>query len=412
MYKKIFFVFVLSILISQFFTIPTKAIETALPGSVSDAIQNDASFSFPTTDTSAEELTPAKDIFYQGKITRIISEKTDPGYGPGAEVFTQKLEVRLLTGSEKDMVVMVTNEIPLLDKSIKGFRIDDRVVIGKTTVGDEIQYYISDVYRLNSLWIVLAIFIGITLLLTKFHGLKAFLGLGTSFVVITWYIVPQILHGSNPTMISIIGTTIIAATSLYIAHGFHQRTSVAFVGTIISIGIAVGLSYVFVRVTHLFGMGSEEAFYLQFAPGTTINLRGLLLGGIIIGVMGILDDITTAQAAVVEQIYQANPSLNARELYTRGSIVGREHILSLVNTLVLAYTGASLPLILLFKMYERPMWVTLNSEIIMEEVIRMIIGSITLIIAVPITTFIAAEYYYRKKPKIEEDELEHHGHVH
>jgi uncharacterized membrane protein len=157
-------------------------------------------------------------------------------------------------------------------------------------------------------------------------------------------------------------------------------------------------------------MGSEEAFYLQFAPGASINLRGLLLGGIIIGVMGILDDITTAQTAVVEQIYHANPTLSARELYQRGSIVGREHILSLVNTLVLAYTGASLPLILLFKIYERPAWVTLNSEIIMEEIIRMLVGSITLIIAVPITTFIAAEYYSKKKPRIQQTPS--HTHVH
>lgn len=411
MYTKIFRI-LFFILLSSLGGLPVRTAEVPLPGSVSESMQQDPSFSFPATTTGIEEPIPAKDTFYQGKVTRIIGEKIDSGYEPGSEVFTQKLEVELLTGAEKGLVVPVTNEIPLLDKSIKEFVVNTHVIIGKTTVGDETQYYISDVYRLNSLWIVLAIFIGITLLLTKFHGIKAFLGLFTSFIVITWYIVPQILHGGNPTLISIIGTTIIAATSLYIAHGFHRRTSVAFAGTIISIGIAVALSYVFVRVTHLFGMGSEEAFYLQFAPGTSINLRGLLLGGIIIGVMGILDDITTAQAAVVEQIYQANPLLSARELYHRGSIVGREHILSLVNTLVLAYTGASLPLILLFKIYERPAWVTLNSEIIMEEIVRMLIGSITLIIAVPITTFIAAEYYHRKKPRVEESELERHGHAH
>ena len=396
------------------YSYPVYATDTPLPGSVGDAINTDTSFSFPSSTTNVEEPIVSTDDFFQGKVLRIISENSDLGYGlgTGTDVFTQVLDVQILGGSEKGKIVSTTNQIPLSDKDIKKLTVGTGVVIGKNLIGNEVQYYISDVYRLNSLWIVLAIFIGVTLLLTKFQGLKAFAGLFASFVVITWYILPQILHGGNPTLVSTIGTTIIAATSLYIAHGFHRRTSIAFVGTLISIAIAVTLSYIFVRVTHLFGMGSEEAFYLQFAPGTSINLRGLLLGGIIIGVLGILDDITTAQAAVVEQIYHANPTLSSGQLYKRGSVVGREHILSLVNTLVLAYTGASLPLILLFKIYQRPIWVTLNSEIIMEEIVRMLIGSITLIIAVPITTFIAAEYYNRRKPSIPEDLGESHGHVH
>lgn len=403
---------ILSLTIVSLF-LPLIAHTEPLPGSVGEAIQDDEFFSFPTS-TNDETPTESTDEFYQAKILRVTDEIEDPGYGPGTgtDTFTQLLDVEILTGPDKGVTMSSTNQIPLADKSFKKLNPGDHIVIGKTNMGNEIQYYISDIYRLNSLWIVLVIFIGITLLLTKFQGLKAFAGLFASFVVITWYILPQILHGGNPTLVSIIGTTIIAATSLYIAHGFHRRTSIAFVGTLISIALAVTLSYIFVRVTHLFGMGSEEAFYLQFAPGTSINLRGLLLGGIIIGVLGILDDITTAQAAVVEQIYHANPTLSSGQLYKRGSVVGREHILSLVNTLVLAYTGASLPLILLFKIYQRPIWVTLNSEIIMEEIVRMLIGSITLIIAVPITTFIAAEYYNRRKPSIPEDLGESHGHVH
>lgn len=394
--------------------LPATLYTQTLPGSVGDAIENEESFSFPVDQlgSDAGEPLPVEDEFFRGKVTKIITEHEDPGYGSGTntEVFIQDLEVIIGEGIEKGKVVLVSNEVPLKDRDVKGLRVGDQLILGKSTIADQAQYYISDSYRLNSLWFVLAIFIGITILFTKFQGLKAFAGLSISFLVIGWFIVPYIIHGGNPLLVSLIGTTVIAATSIFIAHGFHIRTSIAFVGTIISIGIALGLSYLFVHVTHLFGMGSEDAFYLQFAPGTSINLRGLLLGGIIIGVMGILDDITTAQAAVVEQIYQANTSLSAGELYKRGSMVGREHILSLVNTLVLAYTGASLPLILLFKIYERPAWVTLNSEIIMEEIVRMLIGSITLIIAVPITTRIAAEYYYRKKPTIRNNILNQHTH--
>ena len=144
---------------------------------------------------------------------------------------------------------------------------------------------------------------------------------------------------------------------------------------------------------------SEEAFFLQATPEKIFNLRGILLAGIIIGTLGVLDDITTAQAAVVEELHKAQTSFNMRELFTRASSVGREHIISLVNTLVLAYTGASLPLLLLFEIYERPVWLVLNSEIIIEEIVRMLVGSTALILAVPLTTGLAAWYYgrYRKK---------------
>lgn len=409
MHKKIF----LSLTIVFFILSPYIGYaQTPIPGSVGESIENDPSFAFPEAiEASAGEPIEVADEFYRGNIIRIISEKEEQGYTESEKILIQELEVLIVSGFEDGKMLTVTNEV-LKDKEDRKLKIGDSIIVGKSVIAGETQYYISDMYRLDALWIVLSIFILITLFLTKFHGFRAFAGLLASFGVIAWYIVPQIIQGTNPLLVSLIGTSVIAATSLYIAHGFHARTSIALLGTIISISIALGLSYFFVTFTHLFGMGSEEAFYLQFAPGVVINLRGLLLGGIIIGVLGILDDITTAQAAVVEQIYYANPELNAQELYRRASLVGREHILSLVNTLVLAYTGASLPLILLFKIYERPAWVTLNSEIIMEEVIRMIIGSITLIIAVPITTLISAKYYSDRRPKISFNETKNPSHIH
>ncbi len=401
------------LLIIFFSSIPQFAFaQTPLSGSVGESIETDTSFSFPESDESAlEGPVEVTDEFYRGKIIRVVTETEQPGYTDGEYILTQELEAEIISGPEDGKKVIVANEI--LRKNTGGWQLDvgDLIIIGKSTIAGEAQYYISDMYRLDALWIVFGIFLLVTLLLTKFHGFRAFVGLLISFFVIGWYIVPHIIQGGNPLLISLIGTSIIAATSLYIAHGFQARTSLALLGTLLSISIALGISYFFVTFTHLFGMGSEEAFYLQFAPGAIINLRGLLLGGIIIGVLGILDDITTAQTAVVEQIYHANPELSGRELYHRASLVGREHILSLVNTLVLAYTGASLPLILLFKIYERPAWVTLNSEIIMEEVIRMLIGSITLIIAVPITTFIATRYYSTKKPAIKKNNSPLHTHT-
>src|SRR5690606_22392691 len=143
-------------------------------------------------------------------------------------------------------------------------------------------------------------------------------------------------------------------------------------------------------------LGTEEAFYVQAAGGLgTINLKGLLLGGIIIGVLGVLDDITTAQAAVVEQLHVTDNTLAFRELLRRGLAVGHEHIISLVNTLALAYVGASLPLLLLFTQGYTPLWVAINSERIIEEVVRTLIGSSALVLAVPITTILAALVFSR-----------------
>ncbi len=189
----------------------------------------------------------------------------------------------------------------------------------------------------------------------------------------------------------------IATVSIYVAHGFNRRTSVAVGGTLISICIAIGTSLLFVWMGKLFGVGAEETLYLQTAGIGNINLQGLLLGGIIIGALGVLDDITTAQSAAVAEIADANPSLTSGELLKRGLSVGKEHITSLVNTLVLAYAGASFPALLLFVVYERPWWVVANTELIAEEIVRTLVGSIALMCAVPITTAIAARVFSVRK---------------
>lgn len=408
---RIFLIFAIGLL--SIFPLSVYA-QTPIPGSVNDAVASGESVTFPDDEEWYDPEAPIQltNEFIRAKVLTIVQEFTDTGYGFGMQVFVQELTVQLLTGEDKGSIVTIFSEIPDEQQSVKRLKPGQTIILGKNIIDGQVEYYLNDIYRLNAMWLVLAIFVIVTLLLTGFQGIRAFIGLGFSFLVIGWYIVPNILDGGNPIIISLLGTAVIATLSLYIAHGFHTRTSIALASTMITISIAITLSYWFVRMTKLFGMGTEEAFYLQFAPGATINLQGLLLGGIIIGVLGILDDITTAQTAAVEQIHYANPDLDTKELYRRASIVGREHILALVNTLVLAYTGASLPLLLLFKIYERPAWVTLNSEIMMEEVIRMIIGSLALVVAVPITTAIAARYYSTRKPGIHGSPPEGAPHVH
>jgi uncharacterized membrane protein len=253
------------------------------------------------------------------------------------------------------------------------------------------EAFVVDRYRLPGMGVVLALFFALAMLLARWRGVTALLGMSLSLLVLVQFVVPQIMAGANPLVVTMLAALVIAVVSIYLAHGFYLRTTVAIVGTVLTLAIAAGLAVAFVSVGSLFGAGKEEAFYLQLGVLQTVDLRGLLLGGIILGAIGVLDDITTAQAAVIAELKHANPGLSFRELYRRGLAVGQEHITALVNTLVLAYAGASLPLFILFTVdLGQPLWVTLNSEFIGEEVVRAAVGSIALILAVPITTALAA----------------------
>ncbi len=351
----------------------------------------------PMFDPSRAE--PVEQPYVIGEVIDVFHESETDEYG--VLVFVQELHVQLLNGEEQGREVSVLYEVQIGQENTQKLHKGDKVFLSTYPYEDPPSYFISDVYRLDALGFIFVLFVVLAVFFARGRAIGALVGLALSFGVIGWYILPRILAGDNPVMVSLIGAALIASVSLYLAHGFRVRTTIAFIGTILTAGIAIVLASLFVRSASLFGIGSEEAFYLQFAGDTTINLQGLLLGGIIIGMMGVLDDITTAQAATVEEIHKANPALDTKELYARGSSVGREHITSLINTLVLAYTGAALPLLLLFRVYETPFLVTLNGEIVMEELIRMLAGSMALILAVPITTWLAARWFGRHPQKEE-----------
>ncbi|HEV8340469.1 MAG TPA: YibE/F family protein [bacterium] len=275
-------------------------------------------------------------------------------------------------------------------------RVGETVVIVKMASSAGPAYEVIDRYRLLPVGMILGFFFLLAILLGGIRGATSILGLVVTILVLAKFIVPRILAGQNPLAISLAGAFVIALLSIFLAHGLSRRTTIALVSTLLALAIGAFLSAFFVSLTRLFGVGTEEAFYLQLGPLEKLNLRGLLLGGIILGALGVLDDVTTAQAGAVDEISQANPNLRYAELYRRGLSVGREHITSLVNTLVLAYAGASLPLFLLFSLgLGQPLWVLLNSEFIVEEVVRTLVGSICLMLAVPITTTLAAYVFHR-----------------
>ncbi len=336
-----------------------------------------------------------KDEFFRGQVVSVVSEHTKEEYGQMFVV--QNIKVKLLTGQEKGLEVIISHELGL-QKSEQKLKPGQKVILGKQQQDSGVSYYVSDRYRLNSLIWIGFFFFCLIIFFARTQGLRAFLGLLTSFCILFFYGIPALLQGSNPLTVSLVVSFGIVCTSLYIAHGFRLRTTIAFISIVITLGLSAFLSWIFVRVSHVTGLGTEEAFFLQTSEmfGSIIDLRGLLLAGFLIGTLGVLDDVATAQSATVEELHKANEKLNFFELYTRGISVGKEHIVSLVNTLILAYTGASFPLILLLWIYETPVWVTINSEMIAEEILRMLAGSTALVLAVPITTCLAAWIFSKK----------------
>ncbi len=324
----------------------------------------------------------------------------------------QTVKVVLISGSEKgrEMELTTTNYFPKAAPA-QHLEKNDIIIVSKTlTYEGEPLYQISDRYRLDRLWWALGFFVVLALWLGRKRGLTSLFGLAFSILVLGTYIVPRILAGDNSFLTVLIGSVLIATISLYLAHGFKRQTSIALASTILTLGLAIIMAVVFVNFSKLFGLGSEDAHFL-IASGISPDLRGLLLGGIIIGTLGVLDDITTAQTAVVEELRRANPALSRSELYKRGLSVGHEHIASLINTLVLAYAGASLPIFLLFALNKlQPAWTIFNSEFVAEEIIRTLVGSSTLILAVPISTFLAA--YFLTRPGAKLPSVPSHSHHH
>ena len=363
--------------------------------------------------TFAQTTTDQKpDIEYFKAVITDIENITEQNEGNITEN-KQILKVKILTGDEKNKEIQIDSPEKTAENNPQKINIGNKIIISKNNLIDGSSNYVYiDSYRLPSLLLIFIIFVSLVLYFGKLKGLGSLFGLAFSILILRYFIVPQIAGGANPLLITVIGSVIVLSVSLYLAHGFNQRTNLSMLSTLITLGISIGLATFFVNISRLLGQGSEEAMFLTNSSLGNINLQGLLLAGIIIGTLGVLDDITTAQTSVVGELRLANPNLSKHELHKRALVVGKEHISSLVNTLVLAYAGASLPLFLLFSAYpDTPFWYSLNSQFISEEVVRTLVGSTALILAVPISTYIAAHFLSKTevtKMKVEE----FHGHHH
>ena len=268
-------------------------------------------------------------------------------------------------------------------------------------VGDEItlayqedaepgfQYFFNDFQRRTPLLLLAALFAVSVLALGRFQGLRALIALGVTGITMVAFMFPSILDGHDPTAVALVTAGVIAIVALYLTHGIKEMITVALLGTFAALTLTAVLAAVFSNLARFTGFASEDAFYLTIASAQ-VDVKGLVLAGIIIGSLGVLDDVTVTQVSAVWQLHEANPSYGARKLYRSAVAIGRDHIASTVNTLVLAYAGASLPLLLVFTQAGRSLGAVAEGELVGVEIVRTLVGSVGLVAAVPLTTALAA----------------------
>ncbi len=341
-------------------------------------------FSSPVWAVSGEEK-------HTARVTEIIEDKTVEVV-PGVNQPYQKALARLADGTGKGNTVPIELGGIVASNDNQRMKPGDNIVLSHIRKVDGSDVFLfTDFIRGKSLLFLTIAFALSVVIIGRLRGLTSFLGLAISFVVLLKYILPKIVAGYDPVVVAVSGSFVILLVTLYLAHGLSRKTTAAVIGTVLSLVITAILARYFVWIARLSGYATEDAALLSMFPGVNLNLQGIFLAGIIIGALGVLGDVTIGQAACVFELREANKNLSLKELYKRALRVGQHHIASLVNTLVLAYAGASLPLLLIFAISGgEPLSLLINREMFASEVVRTLVGSLGLVSAVPITTAIAS----------------------
>ncbi|HLD21653.1 MAG TPA: YibE/F family protein [Patescibacteria group bacterium] len=338
---------------------------------------------------------------FKATVIEVLEQKNSTR-DDGSTLIQQKLKLTGLEGAWKDKEIIfdgTEHDVTVANEYSVG---DTVLVYSDKGLDGENNFYIMGYSRTSPLFWLVFLFAFIVIAIGRFKGMRALIVLFFSFVIILKFIIPKILSGSNPLFISIIGSLFILVIAVYVTEGFKRTSTIAIVSILISLIITGVLSFWFSAMTKLTGFASEEATYLVGLAGGNINIKGLLLAGIIIGALGVLDDVIISQVSIVSELKKANSELTNKQLYRQAMRVGMSHLSSMVNTLFLAYAGASLPLLILFSV-KQPPFLTFNqaidNEMIATEIVRSVAGSIGLILAVPIATFLAVQFI-KKQPMV------------
>lgn len=344
---------------------------------------------------------------------RIVAITTTPCRVPG-QSSCRSVTVELKDGKAtgRRAIFTVTDPPGRLDLDVgDGVRVAENQLPPEAQLGGVKldRYSLADFERKAPLlWLGLG-FAALVLLTGRWQGLRALIGLGASLAIIVLFVVPAILDGSSAPGVALVGSLAIMIVTLVVTHGFGPKMLAATLGTAAALILTLGLGSLFIGAAHLTGLSSDEAIFLRASVGD-ISITGLLLAGMVIGALGVLDDLTVTQASTVLALRRANPALGFRRLFEGAIAVGHDHIAATVNTLVLAYAGAALPVLLIFSLGGTSFGDALNSESVATEVVAMLVGSVGLIAAVPLTTSLAALLAVRLAPGSIADE--HSGHAH
>ena len=352
----------------------------------------------PAFAQSNPQLQAPKQEFLKARVVEIVEQgvKTIEGY----KNYYQTLRIQIEEGTGKNKYSIIENG---KDAQITKYQLvskNQEIIIAKTIYPKgKIIYSIYDYYRLNSLIIFVIIFFAAVVLIAGLKGLGSISGMIISLGIILFYIVPSILKGNDPLTITLTGSFFILLITTYLAHGVSKKTTIALFSTLISLILTAGFAVIAVKLNNITGLGNEDSFALSLGPTSIIDIRGLFLSGVIISTLGALNDITTTQSATIFELKIANPKLKFLALFEKGLAVGKEHIASLVNTLILAYVGSAFAVFIFFVLNPAhlPYWIILNNEIVSDEVIRIIAGSIGLLLSVPIVTLLASYVFSKIK---------------
>ncbi len=363
-----------------------------------------------THTSKAQELLIPETTTYRAVVTEVVEViGTGIFFQGGEEVKTQEIKAKILTGEQKGDIIMIGDDFLMMNEGDTFFGLH-------TIYNGQATYGVLDYDRRSGLTWLFIIFVILIIGLGKWQGVRSLVSLGGSLAVIILVLIPLLLSGAPPILTSVGLASIILAIAIFFTHGFTRYSAIAFVGTSITVIITGILASFVVYSAHLTGFASDESTYLNFNTGGSLDFVGLLIAGMIIGILGVLDDIAITQVAVVRELYGANANLTKKQIFQSALRVGKEHVSALVNTLVLAYVGVSLPLLLYFSSAGSGNTVmTINSEIFATEIIRTILGSIGLILTVPLTTLLAVMFLDDTRGKTTEDENIPHacaGHSH
>ena len=355
---------------------------------------------------SAQEVYNEYQGTYRGEVLSILEQQYREVPGTGTDTLLQTIQISVLDGPKKGETLTIENEYLELESGDKFYFNHNRYFDGTES------YFVTNIDRRDALLFFVGLFVVTIIVFGGWQGLRSLVALGGSFFAIFYVLLPGLVAGYNPLVLSTLVAAGVLFAAIFFTHGFNRESCVAYGGTMLAVFITGLLAVIAVTQTKLTGFVTDESVFLNFATSGTLDFTGLLLGAILIGVLGVLDDIAVTQAAVVTELYNSNKTLTDREVYNKALRVGREHVGALVNTLVLAYVGASLPLLMYFHLSPLSFWSLVNSELFATEIIRAIVGSIGLIMTVPIVTGLAVYFLKDYVPKHGHSHSHGHGHSH